>query len=114
MNDWITVDEAWLYLLNRKAPIKGVVVHSARQSNCRGWFVPDDGTVNDGIDVRDEEGMADGGAVWYMREVPPEMAIGAFKEYFKTELGRAKNNVQYYEERLKKLECGNWIEDDAE
>jgi len=114
MNDWITVDEAWLYLLNRKAPIKGVVVHSAHQSNCRGWFVPDDGTVNDGIDVRDEEGMADDGAVWYMREVPREMAICAFKEYFGVKLNEAKNNVGYYEEKLKELECGYQIEDDAE
>lgn len=114
MSDWMTVDKAWLYLLNRKTPIEGVVVHSARQSNVRAWFVPNDGTVNDGIDVRDEEGMADGGAVWYRHKAPREMAILAFKEYFETELDGAKGDVRYCEERLKELECGYRIEDDAE
>ncbi len=114
MNDWMTTDNAWLYLLNRKTPITGTIVHSARQSNCRAWFIPDNANVYSGIDVQDEEGMADGGAVWYMREVPREMAICAFKEYFKVKLNEAKNNVGYCEERLKELECGYQIEDDAE
>lgn len=114
MNEWMAVDKAWLYLLNRKTSIEGVIVHSAHQSNCRAWFVPGNESVYNGIDVRDEEGMADGSAVWYMREVPRETAICAFKEYFETELSRAKNEVRYCEERLKDLECDNRIEDDAE
>ena len=114
MNDWMTMDEAWWYTLGRATPINGVIVHSANRSNYRAWFVPNDGTVNDGIDVRDEEGVADEGGVWFLREVPMEMALCAFKEYFEAELNKAKNDVRYCEERLKELECGNWIEDDAE
>lgn len=114
MDDWMTVDEAWWYTLNRKTPIKRVIVHSARQSNCRAWFVPDNENIYNGIDVRDEEGMADGCSVWYMYEVPREMAICAFKKYYEARFDLARGDVQYCEEMLKELECGNRIEDDAE
>ena len=107
MNDWMKIDEAWWYTLERSTPVKGVIVHSAHRSNYRAWFVPDDRTVNDGFDVMDDEGVADGCGVWYLCEVPIEVAVGAFKLYFKNELRKAESEVQYYKNRLKELEYEN-------
>ena len=103
MNDWMTMDKAWLHTLNRKMPIEGVVVHSANHSNSRAWFVPDDGTVTDGVDVPDEEGVADDGGVWYKYKASRETALYAFRAYWEVELAKAKNDVRYYENRLKEL-----------
>ena len=95
MNDWMKVDEAWWYTFDRATPVKGVIVHSARRSNYRAWFVPDGRTVNDGFDVVDNEGVVDRRGVWYLCEVPMEVARGAFKLHFKNELRKAESEVQH-------------------
>ena len=46
-------------------------------------------------------GVADEGGVWYLREVPMEVARGAFKLYFEYELEKAESEVQYYKRRLR-------------
>ena len=114
MNDWMTLDKAWLHMLNRRTPIEGVVVHSANHSNTHAWFVPDDGTVTDGVDVPDEEGVADDGGVWYKHKASRETALYAFKVHWEAELDKAKNDVRYYENRLKDLEYDNGNEAGAE
>ena len=103
MNDWMMVDEAWMYALGRETPIKGAIVHSAHNSNDRAWFVADGDSINDGCDLPDEEGVADDGGVWYNHEASRETALCAFKEYFKDKLRIARNDVQYYKIRLKDL-----------
>lgn len=114
MNDWMTVDEAWYYTPGEMRPIIGKIVHTARNSNMRAWFVPDNRSVNDGIDVSDSEGVADEGGVWYMREVPHEMVVSAFKDFYRHKIQLAESEVGYYKSRLKNLGYDNEREDGAE
>lgn len=114
MNDWMTVDEAWYYTPDEMLPISGKIVHTARNTNLRAWFIPDHQSVSNGIDVLDEEGVADEGGVWYMREVPHEMVVSAFKDYYRHKIQLAENDVQYYKNRLRELEYDTENEADAE
>lgn len=114
MNDWMTVDEAWYYTPGEMLPIIGKIVHTARKTNMRAWFIPDNQPVNNGIDVSDEEGVADEGGVWYMREVPRNMVVSAFKDYYACKLRLAENDVRYYKSRLKNLENETENEEGAE
>ncbi len=114
MNDWMKVDDAWYYTPGKMLPIIGKIVHTALKSNRRAWFVPDSQSISNGIDVPDEEGLADDGGVWYMREVPHNMVVSAFKDYYKHKVQLAENDVRYYKNRLKELEHDTEKEEGAE
>lgn len=103
MNDWIEIDEAYLYFRNATAPYKGKVAHTRNGSNSYAWFVKDGSSFENGLGVPDEEGRADDCYVWFKRQVPREMVLSAFKEYFEDYIRAAKSDIEYYTGTMRNL-----------
>lgn len=87
MTDWMTVDEAWCYMHHHNKPVKGLIVHTARNTNNFAWFVPEGKTqITSGWTLWDEEGVADETGVWYREEVPMNVAYAAMRKYWQNKL----------------------------
>lgn len=103
MNDYMTTDRAWMYQFGSNKPIGGTIVHTMHGTQNNAWFIPDGYSVNDGFDVLDDEGVANGYYVWYIHEVSSEMACNAFKEYWELKLEQAVDDIRFCENKLREL-----------
>ena len=103
MNDWIEIDEEYLYSAFAKEPYKGKIAHTRNGSNTYAWFVKDGSGFENGLNVPDTEGEADDCYVWFKRQVPREMVLNAFKEYFEDRIRVMKNDIEYYTGTMERL-----------
>ena len=103
MNDWIEIDDAYLYFMGSREPQKGKVAHTRNGSNRHAWFVRDGLSFENGLDVPDNEGEADSCYVWFKRQVPREMVLDAFKEYLEDCIRAAKSDIEYYTGTMRNL-----------
>ena len=103
MNDWMRPEPAWLYKVELPAAVAGTIVHTACNSNEVALFVPNGGSIYDGVSVSDREGVAVEAGVWYTDEVPYEMARRAIRKYWEDRLELTELEVRTIKRTLEKL-----------